>query len=345
MNNLSVHPEVATKKLLGVLSKRMKDVIELRFGLGRGGERLTLEAIGNKYGITRERVRQIEADALSRIRKSSAMQELQGVFEDVERFMVQSGGVVRESYALATLAPQPKNENHVYFLFTLHNGISRNNENDTTHSRWIHKKESDESAQRTLARATEELRRLGRPVPETKLFEVLSAAANQTLGSNPSHAVLANWLGISKLVGKNYFDEWGLTEFPTVKPRGVRDLSYLVMTRSKNPMHFAEVAKAISSLTGKRAHVQTVHNELIKDDRFVLVGRGLYALREWGYEEGTVKDVLANILRTSGPMGKEQIITAVSAKRMVKPNTIMVNLDNKKYFKRLDDGRFAVRQA
>ncbi len=86
MNSLSIHPEGATKQLLGVLSKRMKDIVELRFGLGKNPERMTLEAIGNKYHITRERVRQIEADALSRIRKSSAMSSLRNIFVDLENY-------------------------------------------------------------------------------------------------------------------------------------------------------------------------------------------------------------------------------------------------------------------
>lgn len=342
MNSLSVHPEVATKRLLGVLSKRMKDIVELRFGLGRSGERLTLEAIGNKYDITRERVRQIEADALSRIRKSPAIKELEGVFVDVEHYFVNAGGVVREASVLSALASHSKHENHVSFLLTLHNGVNHYNENDTLHSRWAQKKEASEQAERTLTHAANVIRQGGKTIPEAQLFDVLSASARNVLGATYPQPVLAHWLEISKILGKNYFGEWGLIEFPTVKPRGVRDLSYLVMARANAPMHFAEVAHAISDLTGKRAHVQTVHNELIKDNRFVLVGRGLYALRECGYEEGTVKDIIAGILKKNGPLSKETVVKLVSEKRLVKPNTIAVNLDNKKFFRKTDEGMFSV---
>ena len=51
-------------------------------------------------------------------------------------------------------------------------------------------------------------------------------------------------------------------------------------------MHFKEVAEAISKTFGKKTHYATCHNELIKDSRFVLVGRGMYALAEWGYQAG-----------------------------------------------------------
>jgi len=219
----------------------------------------------------------------------------------------------------------------------------RFHENDELHSRWAHKKEFDAQAQKTLDHAIGKIRQIGKPISEPQLFEVLSSSANAVAGTNPAQAVLANWLGISKILAKNYFGEWGLTEFPSIKPRGVRDLSYLVMNRSNEPLHFSDVAKKIGELVGKRVHVQTVHNELIKDDRFVLVGRGLYALKERGYEEGTVKDIVTNILYNNGPMKREKIVELVSAKRFVKPNTIAVNLDNRKYFKKLEDGRYVVR--
>lgn len=343
MNNLSVHPEIATKQLLGVLPKRMRDILELRFGLGKGSERMTLEAIGDKYHITRERVRQIEADAMSRIRKSPTMSELHGVFADFENYFSNAGGVVRETYVLQNLAPHPKHENHVYFLLALNKSLTRFHENDEIYSRWAHKKESDVEAQKTITHATNEIRKIGKPISEPQLFDVLSASARAALGASPTQAVLANWVGLSKIMAKNYFGEWGLTEFPSIKPRGVRDLSYLVMSKSTDPMHFSEVAKRIGELVGKKIHVQTVHNELIKDNRFVLVGRGLYALRECGYEEGTVKDIISKILKSSGPLSKEKIVQLVSAKRFVKPNTIAVNLDNRKYFKKSENEEYTIR--
>lgn len=341
MNTIITHPEETSRKLLGVLSKRMKDVIEMRFGLGRKA-RMTLEAIGVKYGITRERVRQIEADALGRIGRSAAMADLGGIFATLEDHFIKGGGVLQESYALTSLAGHPRHENHVYFLLTLHRAFERYHESDELHSRWVHTKIGDEHAQKTLSHAVEELRRVGKPVSEPQLFEVLSLSAKSFGADVVPHGVLANWLGISKLLGKNYYGEWGPMDLPSIKPRGVRDLSHLVMTKIHKPMHFAEVARAIGALVGHPVHVQTVHNELIKDNRFVLVGRGLYALSDWGFETGTVKDVITGVLR-GGPLSKEKVVELVLAKRLVKPNTITVNLENKRSFKKLGDGRYSVR--
>ena len=107
-------------------------------------------------------------------------------------------------------------------------------------------------------------------------------------------------------------------------------------------MHFTEVAKKISETFGKKAHVATCHNELIKDDRFVLVGRGLYVLSEWGYTGGVVKDVIHHVLEKSGPLTKQDIVDKVMKERYVKENTILVNLQNAKYFKKDKDGKYSI---
>ena len=114
----------------------------------------------------------------------------------------------------------------------------------------------------------------------------------------------------------------------------VRDYAYLIIRKHGSPIHFREVANLIEKTFKKRAHFATTHNELIKDARFVLVGRGLYALSEWGYEKGVVKDVIASILKKEGPMAKDEIIKKVLKERYVKENTVLVNLQNPKFFKK-----------
>jgi hypothetical protein len=107
-------------------------------------------------------------------------------------------------------------------------------------------------------------------------------------------------------------------------------------------MHFSEVAEAIADIFHKKAHIATCHNELIKDNRFVLVGRGLYALSTWGYEKGVVKDVIAKVLKKEGPLSKKDIIDRVLKERYVKENTVFVNLQDTKLFKKTKDGKYAL---
>jgi len=155
-------------------------------------------------------------------------------------------------------------------------------------------------------------------------------------------------LSVSKTISKNIFDEVGLVSWPEVKPRGVKDKAYLVLKKAKSPKHFGDIAKLINevSFSNKKANVQTVHNELIKDGRFVLVGRGMYALSEWGYSSGTVKDVLVNILKKSQkPLAKASLVAKVMDARMVKENTILLNLQDSKTFSKKEDGTYTLRKA
>ena len=73
-----------------------------------------------------------------------------------------------------------------------------------------------------------------------------------------------------------------------------------------------------------------------------MVGRGLYALSEWGYMSGVVKDVIKGLIEKNGPMTKDDIIKKVLKERYVKENTIMVNLQNPKYFKKSKEGKYSV---
>lgn len=134
--------------------------------------------------------------------------------------------------------------------------------------------------------------------------------------------------------------EWGRADAKIMKVKGLRDYAYLTLRAHGSPLHYKEVAEKIKEIFGKDAHPATTHNELIKDDRFVLVGRGIYALREWGYTPGMVKDVIKEVISKHGPLTKKEIVEKVKRERHVKDSTIKVNLQDKSTFKRIEDGRF-----
>ena len=151
--------------------------------------------------------------------------------------------------------------------------------------------------------------------------------------------MLSRWLLLSKRIGKNPLGEWGRIDSPHVRIKNTRDFAFLTLKRHGSPMHFSEVAKGIEKLFTRKSHPATTHNELIKDNRFVLVGRGLYALKEWGYEPGIVREVIKGILLREGPLTRDEIIERVKRERYVKDATISVNLQNP-IFTRLPDGRY-----
>ena len=165
------------------------------------------------------------------------------------------------------------------------------------------------------------------------------------IGGSLNADVWEAYLATSKVITSNPYGEYGLTSWPAISPRGIKDKAFVALNRQGKAMHFLEIAKAINGAgwSKKKAHPQTVHNELIKDQRFVLVGRGLYALREWGYEPGVVRDVLVSVLKKAAqPLSKEEIIKSVMDKRFVKAPTILLNLQNKNLFKKNEEGKYTL---
>lgn len=337
----SFSPIKISEDFLSTLPKRVRDVMERRFGIGKSRERKTLEAIGASYGITRERVRQIESHGLKKLRSHDFIKEKKEVFDSLKGELLKRGGIADEETFLASLAKSLDEKNHLRFLLTLTNDFKRHKEDDEFKHRWSADDKLAEAAHQTLRCLHKELEG-AEPLEEGQIKTKFASLAKNTMEIPVAEDALSSWLSVSKLIAANKLGGWGLVNSPHISPRGVRDLAYLVMKKHGSPMHFSEVTQGIKKTLGESAHLQTVHNELIKDERFVLVGRGLYALREWGYQPGTVKDIIRNILTSSGPLSKEKVIEKVLKERHVKPATILINLQDKKSFKNLEDGNISL---
>lgn len=338
MLKLNFQPKQTTKKVLSFLDKKQRDVLEQRFGLGLAGNApKTLEAIGQGYGITRERVRQIEEDALKRLRRSEGFASLGNIFPELKEKIEAQGGIVHEKEFLNSFGLDYSN--HVRFLLVLGDDFNHLKENDAFYHRWSTDTKKAEAIQDALGRLHKDL--LSRDLfSEKEIFSRFAGYAKNA-GIDFDKNTIPAILKISRLIDSNALGEWGHVSSSSIRPRGVRDLAYLAMKKNGSPMHFSEAAKAIVEIFSRPANKQTVHNELIKDERFVLVGRGLYALKEWGYEGGIVRDVIKKLL-VSGPLSKEEIIKSVMRERYVKENTILINLQNSKHFRRNSDGNYTV---
>jgi len=175
-----------------------------------------------------------------------------------------------------------------------------------------------------------------------KKFDELFSQAVKTHNLNDSIAV--NYVSISKKFGVNPYGDFGLMKWEEINPKTAKSRTYLILKKHKTSLHFREIAKKINEmkLSNRKTLFQTVHNELIKDPRFVLVGRGMYGLAERGAMPGTAKEVIARILKNKGPLPKEEVINLVKQERMLKENTILLNLQNKRHFKKLSDGRYHI---
>lgn len=341
---LGFKPKQVTKRLLKELNERGRDVITARFGLGSSTDLKTLEAIGEQYGITRERVRQIENHALGQIRKSDTFQQLQPVFDELAQHIDEMGGIIAEEELFDQFSRDKSVRNHLYFLLELGTPFEREKEDTEFKHRWSIDRELSKQIKTSLRRLYKDLND-DDLIPESELIDRFLRELQEVNQKYKNQEIARRWLGISKTIGRNPLGEWGKSESPNVRAKGMRDFAYLTIKRHGSPMHFREVAGEIQKLFSRRAHVATCHNELIKDERFVLVGRGLYALAEWGYSDGVVKDVIAEILREEGPLTRDAIVQRVKKERYVKDNTIIVNLQDTNRFQRNADGTYSLAQS
>ncbi len=322
---------------------KQRKVLVRRFGL-EDGEKATLQEIGNELGITRERVRQIESQALKmsgeKIKESAGkfidasveyLRKLGGVrrddcfLEDVKNIFFEKEGEVRQISAkikflfLATGVPFYEKENENYFPF------------------WYFDEKSKLELEKFVKKAFDFFKK-------SKKEDILSGNSHLSLCSDFK---TCHFLSISKKFANNVFGDVGLSYWPEINPKTVRDKSYLILKKLNKPLHFKEISEEIDKrgINKKSTYFQTVHNELIKDERFVLVGRGMYALKEQGFEPGTVRDVIARIVKKHGPLEPRKIVELVKKERFLKENTIILALQNKQDFKKLNDGRYRVKKA
>lgn len=331
-----------TKKLLAELPVRSRDVLTKRYGLGKVAKRETLEAIGGEYKITRERVRQIEAFALNLIKKSKAYTGAETAFTQLKKSMDDFGGVVHEQMFLESLAKDKSTQNHIHFILVVSDAFTKFKEDDDFHYRWTTNPEFANKVHQSLKNLCANFSESDLISEPELVKKFLTELKNiKEVSEDPKVDQFADkWLLLSKLLAKNPLGEWGLAVSPNIRMRGIRDYAYLVLRQNKEPMHFAEVAKKINKTFDRTAHPATCHNELIKDGRFVLVGRGLYALTEWGYSKGTVIEVIQRLIKENGPLTRDQVLEKVLKERQVKTNTILVNLQNPKFFKKNPEGKF-----
>ncbi len=343
MNNNKFQSEILRRveeALNNLPKERLKEVIGRRFGL-KNGRQETLESIGQDYGITRERVRQIESDAFKILNERQNLQVLKPVFDYLDSIFEEHNHLLGEERLLNLTTgisePHPA-RSAVIMVLALGKPYERIAEDDRFHSHWVTRKQARKYAEKIIDYLINHFNQHKTVFSSSDILNTASSAHKDV-----SSKFVESALDISKEINENIFGEMGLTHWSEISPRGTKDKAYLVLKKKGEPRHFVDIAELINkaNFSSRKAFSQTVHNELIKDDRFVLVGRGTYALKEWGYQPGIVKDVIADILsQAKKPLSKDEIVSAVLEKRRVKPNTVIINLQNNKEFEKLNNGTY-----
>ena len=333
--------------LISDLKPRQREVLIGRFGL-EDGEKKTLASLGEKYDITRERVRQIEEEALKmaqeRLRKERASEE---ILNSITSHLNNLGGLRRDCLFVPEIKAILKDNNlhhwHLRFISEISGQPLYYPDDADFHNFWYLDEKNIGIVSRFVLRLEKLIINKKEDLVVHQKFDTYFIKAARV--HNIPDFIGLNYISVSRKFNINPFGDWGLNDWEEINPKTVREKSYLILKKQDQPLHFREIAETINKtgFGGRLAHPQTVHNELIKDPRFVLVGRGIYGLAERGFKPGIAREIISQILKEEGPLPLEKIIDLVQKQRFLKNNTIILNLQNKKYFKKLEDGRYTIK--
>ena len=324
-------PYKIVKEALGQLKDNERKVISGRFGIDEN--RKTLSAIGTELKLSRERIRQIEKDALRKLAGLIVKKDNDYVSAILVSFANEGGISTDEKIADLFLDEHLRSNkdefNSLNLIFLLIPELRKIEKTKEMEDSWMLSKISKDDVVKVVDAWITHLEKVKKPLS----LDVLIKA-------HPDHSkyemtFLSELPRISKKIVKTESGHIGLASWPEVNPKNVRDKIYFVLKQDGKPLHFNTIAERINEQNfGKKKVIRaTVHNELIADKRFVLVGRGIYALSEWGYKPGTVCDIIRQVLEDKKEgMKTEEILEAVLKQRTVKKNTILINLQTKKYF-------------
>lgn len=367
-NTTELSFEQLLDNLLGKLSERECEILKHRYQLSNDiSKKATLKKIGDQYDITRERVRQIERDALRKLVELRKEQEfamhLAEMEQQVIKFLERKGGIVREDQLIKELAEANYGFDKYHtnsFVFVLDNffeSVSNEYNHDYFHNlwklydvqlhvllNWLQNLEKELSAKNQLLQK-DELHSLA----EQKIHDELKSLIDKYLARHDDlelQHLLESYIETSKIFKSNLLGLWGLSHWNTVSPKKLADKIQLVFEKHRNPLHFREIAEKINEAKFDHKNIcpATVHNELIANGNYVLIGRGIYAMQTWGYSAGTVADVITSILKQAGQaLSKDDIYEQVLNQRKVNKSTIYLTLINKNKFAKDDQGKFFIK--
>lgn len=332
----AVRPFKIVANVLNRLRDRGRDILISRYGLdSTNTAKETLESIGQRFSITRERVRQIEKAAIKKI-GSKYTANIKPLWKIIDEYMVAHGDIASLDHLVNYLGIDKNGaeleQNALRLAMTANSQLKAIKKKSLFKEGWI--KESVNldkllEIQKMLIRILE---KQTTPMAEDKLINSLIKQAKDITSGTVKGA-----LRVNSELGMDNKGQWGLAAWSIIVPRRIRDKVFIVLEEAVKPLHFEEITKRTQEKfeSNKPVLSRTVHNELIGDKRFVLVGRGIYALKSWGYKPGVVSDVIRDVLKKAGkPLHVSEITQEVLKRRQVRRNTIVANLQNKSLFKK-----------
>lgn len=321
-----------------VLTPKEKEVIVKRFRLDNQ-PRQTLEKIGQAFSVTRERIRQIEKIALGKLRRTATNSRLSEINALALEILRKKGGVLLENKLVAEVlnsiaSSQSVDAYIVQLALNINPELRKNDKTNVFYTFWRLQSVPLSTIKDIIARG---IKILEKNKDVVSMQDVSKAIHTELNDKEISQELIVSALGVDKRIKETKEGEFGLMSWRHVNPRSIRDKAYIILKKQTAPLHFVDIANMIAeaAFDKKVVTTQAVHNELIRYDQFVLVGRGLYALKEWGYKKGTVSDVIEDLLAKKNPLTKQEIIEGVLKQRRVKKGTISLNLQKNPRFVRV----------
>lgn len=346
------NPKITVDNLLDTLSERDKNVLSLRHGLITDDKKRTLEEIGKKYSITRERVRQIEVSGVKILKEQlKNKEEYLHSLNVVEQIIKEQGGVIEENDLVTKIKEnihEKISDNYIiFFLNLIKDRFIIINESSKVKASLRLTEFDVDILYKVLTAAENLMKEIGEILSFEEFWRSFQKIPDfPLLVDKIDKEIFLSYIKISKILKQNSFNDWGIAKWNLITPKRMNDKIYLILKHNEKPLHFRKISEKINEIKfdGKKAHPATIHNELILDhSRYVLVGRGIYALKEWGYKPGIVSDVIKEILNESDrPLNREEIIAQVLKKRIVKKTTIILSLMNKEKFEKLEDNTYQI---
>lgn len=322
-----------------VLTAKEKEVIIKRFSLDNKPKQ-TLEKIGQSFSVTRERIRQIEKIALGKLKRTVENTKLSTINKLAREILEKNGGVLLEDKLVAeilngVLCSQTVDANIIKLALNINPDLTKMEKTNLYKPFWRLNTVPMELVKAIIDAGLDFLTRKNDVFEDAEISALVTEKLTEK-GKKAAPALITSALEVDKRI-KRVKEGFGLMIWRHINPRSIRDKAYIVLKKNTSPLHFVEIANKIaeSGFDKKVVTTQAVHNELIRYDQFVLVGRGLYALKEWGYKKGTVADVIEDLLKKKTPMTKQEIIQGVLKQRQVKKGTISLNLQKNPKFVRV----------
>jgi DNA-binding PadR family transcriptional regulator len=334
-NSLQQMGEIVDGLML-LLTDKEKIVVTKRYNLDGKG-RVTLEEIGRDFAVTRERIRQIEKNGLSKMQRNVFNTPLKDLNSYVTSVVGESGGLVLTDKVIGSLKELAGTKNlhlsGINLAFSLNSDVLSVGNTIHYHPHLKSTDLSNYSVKYMSNKLVQQLKKYGDPKQLDRIHRDLKTDFTETKFNLLKVKSLIDIDKRLTLVSEN---KVALKSWRHINPRTLYDKILYILRDEHRPLHFNDIAKKIEEFNfdSKSVNFQAVHNELIRNQDFVLIGRGIYALKEWGYTKGTVSDVIDRILKEHKSLDQDQIVSLVLKKRQVKPITVSLALKNTNRFVR-----------